>query len=66
MIIMIFSVFFYGMLMEIMQLFIFADRNGDVFDIIANTLGIFIALPVFALFRSVKIKKDETKENPKG
>jgi len=41
--------FLYGILMEILQLTVAANRSGNIFDIIANTTGIIVAALLWLL-----------------
>jgi len=45
-IIMIFSIS-YGLLMEVVQQIIVQDRTGDILDVLANTIGVIIAILIF-------------------
>jgi glycopeptide antibiotics resistance protein len=51
--------FIYGIGLELLQAFLSTSRNADVLDIIANLLGILIAIAIFKFFMK-KQKKIET------
>lgn len=41
--------FFYGILMEILQLVITASRSGSIYDVLANSTGILVSILIWAL-----------------
>lgn len=41
------SCFFYGVLIEVLQHVLTQDRTADVFDVLANTLGLLLGLLTF-------------------
>jgi VanZ family protein len=41
----------YGVLIEVLQQYVFIDRSGDVFDAMANSVGAFIGLWAFNFIR---------------
>lgn len=47
---------FYGMLMEILQEYIFIRRSGDWYDVLANASGALVGLLIFKLWLP-KMKK---------
>jgi len=44
----------YGVLIEILQETLTKDRSADLFDVIANTVGIILAIQTFLIFRRFK------------
>ncbi|MCT4700034.1 MULTISPECIES: VanZ family protein [Tenacibaculum] len=46
----VFCCFFYGIIIEALQVTITSYRSGDVLDIVANTTGILIAYIIYFLF----------------
>jgi glycopeptide antibiotics resistance protein len=46
----------YGLLMEVLQGYVFRNRSFDVFDAAANTLGIILSTLVWILFLKKKIQ----------
>lgn len=42
-----FGVFLYGTIIEVLQTVLTTNRTGSLYDVLANTVGIFIALVVF-------------------
>ncbi len=44
----IFGIFF-GLLTEVLQIFVFTGRNGNVYDFIANALGCLLGLLIYNL-----------------
>lgn len=49
-----FAAFSYGVLIEILQGVLTADRSADFFDVIANTIGIIIATMFFITIKKLK------------
>lgn len=45
----------FGILMEVMQHFVFTGRDGNIYDALANTMGCLFGIMIFKL---VKRKKD--------
>jgi len=41
----------YGILIEVLQQYVFIDRSGEVFDALANATGAFIGLWCFSFMR---------------
>ncbi len=50
----------YGILIEFLQEYIFIDRNGDVFDALANSLGAFIGMWSFYFIRKKSTVRDSS------
>lgn len=57
-------IFIYGIIIELLQGVFTSDRNADLLDIIANTVGILIAIIVFKsilkknkLFKKIYLEK---------
>lgn len=48
--IIVFCCFFYGIIIEALQVTVTLYRSGDVLDIVANTTGILIACIIYFLF----------------
>ena len=44
----------YSVLMELIQLYFIDYRSGDIKDVYANLLGIFLGLSLFFVFRKIK------------
>ena len=51
-----FVLFFYGILMEFLQGWLTQNREKDIFDVAANSLGIIIAILIFNKLYSTFIK----------
>ncbi|OFX42657.1 MAG: hypothetical protein A2X05_09335 [Bacteroidetes bacterium GWE2_41_25] len=49
--------FFYGTLLEILQSTITTTRNGSLYDVIFNTLGIILSIFTWIVLRSVYTEK---------
>ncbi len=49
--------FLYGILLEILQSTITITRNGSLFDVIFNTLGILISMLLLILIQKINNKK---------
>jgi len=49
--------FLYGILLEILQSTITTTRNGSLFDVIFNTLGILISILLWTLILKINNKK---------
>lgn len=47
----------YGVIVEMLQYFMFAGRSADYLDIIANTLGAFVGCALFSLIYNQPIKQ---------
>ncbi len=47
---------FLGGLIEILQSTDFIGRHGDVYDFIANTLGVFVGWIIFKVYNEMKLK----------
>lgn len=45
-----------GLVMEVMQQYIFIGRSGNIYDFIANTLGCLAGLVAFNIFLNKKLK----------
>lgn len=55
----VFCCFFYGIIIEVLQVTTTSYRSGEVLDIMANTTGILIAFIVYNFFlRKIKLFKD--------
>jgi len=50
----------YGILIEILQEYIFIDRSGEVFDAIADAIGALLGMWVFNYFRKRKVKRQSS------
>ncbi len=48
----------YGILIEFLQEYIFIDRNGDVFDALANSLGAFIGMWSFNFIGKKRLRRN--------
>jgi len=48
--IIVFCCFFYGIIIEALQVTVTSYRTGDILDIVANTTGILIAYIIYFLF----------------
>ncbi len=46
----------YGILMEVLQGFVFRNRSFDWFDIIANVAGVVLATVIWTTFLGKKVK----------
>ncbi|MDC1162189.1 VanZ family protein [Tenacibaculum sp.] len=51
----IFSCLFYGIIIEVLQTKMTSYRTGDYFDVIANSMGILMALLIFNCFFEKKL-----------
>lgn len=46
----------YGLLMEVLQATVFVGRDGNIYDIFANSVGVLLGWLVFRIVNSKKIK----------
>ncbi|UMB52661.1 VanZ family protein [Lutibacter sp. A64] len=53
----IFLIFFYGIIIEVLQKTVTANRQFEIKDILANLLGIAIGFTVFKVFQQKKLLK---------
>lgn len=53
--------FFYGILMEILQVFITDTRSGSIYDALFNTSGIIAAVILWLLIKPVLFRKSDSK-----
>ncbi|MDO9260601.1 MAG: VanZ family protein, partial [Flavobacteriaceae bacterium] len=46
----ILCIFFYGIIIEVLQEILTTKREADIYDVIANTMGILIGFRIFILW----------------
>lgn len=52
------GIFFYGIIIEVLQSTLTTYRTGSLYDVVANIIGIFIALIIFEnLYKLIFLKK---------
>jgi len=55
---------FYGGLTELLQLFVFKGRDGNIYDFLANMAGSLLGIILYTVYRKLKLKYADKEKFP--